>query len=127
MRCVCACDALSQQYLEEEVGYGQLDCSIMPGTRKLHCPASHRALALLLDDALQSVAGNSRKIAKKNSQLLGALIMWFAGQDQNMQVHHLERPRLYFLHGWCFLNLSLKSDYQRVSYSRGEDWDQEQV
>jgi len=43
MWCVRACDASSQQYLEEEAGYGQADCSIMPGTHKLHGPASHWA------------------------------------------------------------------------------------
>jgi hypothetical protein len=41
MWCVRACDASSQQYLEEETGYGQADCSIIPGTRELHGPASH--------------------------------------------------------------------------------------
>jgi hypothetical protein len=40
MGCVRACDASSQQYLEEEAGYGQADCRIMPGTRELHGPAS---------------------------------------------------------------------------------------
>ena len=35
-----------EQYFEEEAGYCQADCSIMPGTRKLHGPAPHWALAL---------------------------------------------------------------------------------
>ena len=34
--CVRDCDAVSQQDLEEETGCGQADCSIMPGTCKLH-------------------------------------------------------------------------------------------
>jgi hypothetical protein len=38
-----AFDASSQQYLKEEAGYGQADCSIMQVTRKLHGPASHWA------------------------------------------------------------------------------------
>ena len=58
MWCVRACDAASQQYLEEEAGCGQADCSIMPGACKLHGPAAHCALAFLLDDALRSAGGN---------------------------------------------------------------------
>ena len=58
MWCVRACDAASQQYLEEETGCGQADCSIMPGVCKLHGPAAHCALAFLLDDALRSAGGN---------------------------------------------------------------------
>ena len=58
MWCVRACDAASQQYLEEETGCGQADCSIMPGACKLHGPAAHCALAFLLDDALRSAGGN---------------------------------------------------------------------
>ena len=65
MWCVCVCDALSQQYLEEEAGHGQADCSIMPGTRKLHGPASHWALALLPGAALQFARGTSHKYTKK--------------------------------------------------------------
>jgi hypothetical protein len=50
--CVRACDASSQQYLEEAAGYDQADCSIMQGTCKLHGPASHCALAFLPGAAL---------------------------------------------------------------------------
>jgi len=48
MWCVRACDAVSQKYLQEETGCGQADFSIMPGTCKLHGPASDCALAFLL-------------------------------------------------------------------------------
>jgi len=79
---------------QEETGCGQADCSIMPGTCKLHGPASHCALAFLLDAALPSAGGNSPKYAKsmlfEGTKMLGALIMWFAGRDQHMQVHHRE-------------------------------------
>ena len=79
---------------QEETGCGQADCSIMPGTCKLHGPASHCALAFLLDAALPSAGGNSPKYAKsmlfEGTKMLGALIMWFAGRDQQMQVHHRE-------------------------------------
>jgi len=44
---------------QEETGCGQADCSIMQGTCKLHGPASHYALAFLLDAALPSAGGNS--------------------------------------------------------------------
>ena len=92
--CVRDCDAVSQQDLEEETGCGQADCSIMPGTCKLHGPASHCALAFLLDAALPSAGGNSPKYAKsmlfEGTKMLGALIMWFAGRDQHMQVHYRE-------------------------------------
>ena len=75
---------------QEETGCGQADCSIMPGTCKLHGPASHCALAFLLDAALPSAGGNSPKYAKsmlfEGTKMLGALIMWFAGRDQHMQV-----------------------------------------
>jgi hypothetical protein len=79
---------------QEETGCGQADCSIMPCTCKLHGPASHCALAFLLDAALPSAGGNSQKYAKsmlfEGTKMLGALIMWFAGRDQHMQVHHRE-------------------------------------
>ncbi len=79
---------------QEETGCGQADCSIMQGTCKLHGPASHCALAFLLDAALPSAGGNSPKYAKsmlfEGTKMLGALIMWFAGRDQHMQVHHRE-------------------------------------
>jgi hypothetical protein len=65
MWCVRACDASSQQYLEEEAGYGQADYSIIPVTRKLHGPASHWALTLLPGAGLQFARGNSHKYAKK--------------------------------------------------------------
>jgi hypothetical protein len=70
MWCVCACDASSQQYLQEEAGYGQADCSIMPGTCKLHGPASHCALAFLPGAALRSAGGNSHKCARKDHNCL---------------------------------------------------------
>ena len=63
--CVRDCDAVSQQDLEEETGCGQADCSIMPGTCKLHDPACHCALAFLLGAALPSAGGNAQKCAKK--------------------------------------------------------------
>jgi hypothetical protein len=48
----------------------------------------------LLDAALPSAGGNSPKYAKsmlfEGTKMLGALIMWFAGRDQHMQVHHRE-------------------------------------
>ena len=62
----------SQQYLEEEAGYGQADCSIIPGTRELHGLANHGALPAIC-------ARQLTQIRKESSQLLGALIMWFAG------------------------------------------------
>ena len=67
MWCVCVCDALSQQYLEEEAVYGQADCSITSGTRKLHVPASHWALALLPDTDLGS-EGSNTQISKETLQ-----------------------------------------------------------
>ena len=63
--CVRDCDAVSQQDLDEETGCGQADCSIMPGTCKLHDPACHCALAFLLGAALPSAGGNAQKCAKK--------------------------------------------------------------
>jgi hypothetical protein len=44
----------------------------------------------LLDAALPSAGGKSPKYAKsmlfEGTKMLGALIMWFAGRDQHMQV-----------------------------------------
>ena len=54
--CVRNCGAVSQQDLEEETGCGQADCSIMPGTCKLHDPACHCALSFLMGAALPSEA-----------------------------------------------------------------------
>jgi hypothetical protein len=53
---VRACEASTQQYLEEAAGYGQADCRIIPGTRELHGPASHWPLP---DAALRSAQGNA--------------------------------------------------------------------
>jgi len=43
---------------------------------------------------LPSAGGNSPKYAKsmlfEGTKMLGALIMWFAGRDQHMQVHYRE-------------------------------------
>ena len=72
---VSPCDALSlqsQQYLEEEAGYGQADCSIIPGTRELHGPESHRSLALLPGASLRSARGLSLKY-ERSSQLLATV------------------------------------------------------
>ena len=66
---------------QEETGCGQADCSIMQGTCKLHGPASHCALAFLLDAALPSAGGNSPKYAKsmlfEGTKMLGALTLSF--------------------------------------------------
>ena len=66
---------------QEETGCGQADCSIMQGTCKLHGPASHYALAFLLDAALPSAGGNSPKYAKsmlfEGTKMLGALTLSF--------------------------------------------------
>jgi len=72
-----------------ETGCSQANYSIMPGTCKLHGPASHCALAFLLDATLPSVGGNSQKYAKsmlfEGTKMLGThMIMWFAGRDQHM-------------------------------------------
>jgi hypothetical protein len=53
---VRACEASTQQYLEEAAGYGQADCRIIPGTRELHGPASHWPLP---DAALRSAQENA--------------------------------------------------------------------
>ena len=66
---------------QEETGCGQADCSIMQGTCKLPGPASHYALAFLLDAALPSAGGNSPKYAKsmlfEGTKMLGALTLSF--------------------------------------------------
>ena len=46
MWCVRACDAASQQYLEEETCCGQADCSIMPGAVQAHANCMDQQLTV---------------------------------------------------------------------------------
>ena len=61
----------------------------MPGTSKLHGPASQWALNFA--GRCYAICWRQlTQIREESSQLLGTLIMWFAGRDQHMQVHHRE-------------------------------------
>jgi hypothetical protein len=67
------------------------------------------------------------EIRKESSQLLGAMIMWFAGRDQHVQVHRREccsmsRKAKSSFSAWLLLPDPVKG----CTYSRGEDCDQEQ-
>ena len=104
MWCARACDASSQQYLEEEEGYGQADCSIMPGTRELHGPASHWPLP---GTALRSARGNADQVVRTNQShhlaTLDAKESPFGGERHSHSSCHKEcfhagRPLL------CMLN-----------------------
>jgi hypothetical protein len=55
--------AATHQYLEEEARYGQADCRIVPGTRRLHGPASHRPHSIA---AMRSGRGSGDQVVGTN-------------------------------------------------------------